>query len=77
MMEPIYAALERGERLNIYFELAGDFRGLDFGALASGCEGFRLHRIGAPLGSWNRDGACHGQGLGSVRRERVRLDGPR
>jgi hypothetical protein len=25
MMEPIYAALERGEKLNIYFELAGTF----------------------------------------------------
>jgi hypothetical protein len=33
MMEPIYAALERGERLNIYFELADDFDGLDLGAL--------------------------------------------
>jgi SpoIIAA-like len=33
MMEPIYAALERGEKLNIYFELADDFHGLDSGAL--------------------------------------------
>jgi SpoIIAA-like len=32
MMEPIYAALERGEKLNIYFELADDFQ-LDAGAL--------------------------------------------
>jgi SpoIIAA-like len=32
MMEPIYAALERGEKLNIYFELADDFH-LDAGAL--------------------------------------------
>jgi SpoIIAA-like len=34
MIEPIYAALERGEKLNIYFELAEDFHGLDSGALA-------------------------------------------
>ena len=33
MIEPIYAALERGEKLNIYFELADDFQGLDLGAL--------------------------------------------
>jgi hypothetical protein len=33
MMEPIYAALERGEKLNLYFELAEDFHGLDWGAL--------------------------------------------
>jgi hypothetical protein len=33
MMKPIYASLERGEKLNIYFELGGDFRGLDLGAL--------------------------------------------
>jgi hypothetical protein len=33
MMEPIYGTLERGEKLNIYFELTGDFHGLDFGAL--------------------------------------------
>jgi hypothetical protein len=33
MMEPIYAALDRGEKLNIYFELADDFHGLDWGAL--------------------------------------------
>jgi SpoIIAA-like len=33
MMEPIYAALERGEKLNVYFELADDFHGLDLGAL--------------------------------------------
>jgi hypothetical protein len=33
MMEPIYAALEQGEKLNIYFELADDFHGLDWGAL--------------------------------------------
>jgi hypothetical protein len=32
MMKPIYAALERGEKLNIYFELAEDFHGLDGGA---------------------------------------------
>jgi hypothetical protein len=33
IMEPIYAALERGEKLSIYFELAGDFDGLELGAL--------------------------------------------
>ena len=33
MMEPIYAALERGDKLDIYFELADDFQGLDLGAL--------------------------------------------
>jgi hypothetical protein len=33
VMKPIYATLERGEKLNIYFELASDFDGLDFGAL--------------------------------------------
>jgi len=32
MMAPIYAALERGEKLNIYFELADDSH-LDSGAL--------------------------------------------
>jgi hypothetical protein len=53
MMEPIYAALERGEKLNIYFELAGDFDGLDFGALlqdvkAAGSIGLK-HRS-----SWER-----------------------
>ena len=34
MIEPIYATLERGEKLNIYFELTDDFHGLDTGALA-------------------------------------------
>jgi SpoIIAA-like len=53
MMEPIYAALERGEKLNIYFELADDFEGLDFGALlqdvkAAGSIGLK-HRS-----SWER-----------------------
>ena len=48
MMAPIYATLERGEKLNIYFELAGDFDGLDLGALwedlkAAGSVGLR-HR---------------------------------
>lgn len=33
MIEPMYAALERGDKLNLYFELADDFAGLDFGAL--------------------------------------------
>jgi SpoIIAA-like len=53
MMEPIYAALERGEKLNIYFELADDFHGLDWGALvqdmkAAGSVGLK-HRS-----SWER-----------------------
>ncbi len=33
MIEPIHAALERGEKLNIYCELADDFADLDLGAL--------------------------------------------
>jgi SpoIIAA-like len=33
MIEPIYATLERGEKLNIYFELTDGFHGLDLGAL--------------------------------------------
>jgi SpoIIAA-like len=53
MMEPIYAALDRGEKLNIYFELADDFHGLDWGALvqdlkAAGSVGLK-HRS-----SWRR-----------------------
>ncbi len=53
MTEPIYAALERAEKLNIYFELAGDFEGLDLGALwqdmkAGGSIGLK-HRS-----SWQR-----------------------
>jgi hypothetical protein len=53
MMKPIYATLERGEKLNIYFELAGDFHGLDLGALwedmkAAGSVGLK-HRS-----SWQR-----------------------
>jgi hypothetical protein len=53
MIQPIYAALERGEKLNIYFELADDFDGLDFGALlqdvkAAGSVGLK-HRS-----SWQR-----------------------
>jgi len=53
MMEPIYATLERGEALNIYFELAEDFHGLDLGALwqdlkAAGSVGLK-HRK-----SWER-----------------------
>jgi hypothetical protein len=53
MMLPIYGALERGEKLNIYFELGEDFDGLDLGALwedlkAAGSVGL-LHRS-----SWQR-----------------------
>ena len=53
MIEPIYATLERGEKLNIYFELADDFHGLDPGALlqdvkAAGSIGLK-HRS-----SWQR-----------------------
>jgi stage II sporulation SpoAA-like protein len=53
MIGPIYAALERGEKLNIYFELADDFHGLDWGALlqdmkAAGSIGLK-HRS-----SWKR-----------------------
>jgi hypothetical protein len=53
MIEPIYAALEGGEKLNIYFELADDFHGLDSGALwqevqAAGSIGLK-HRS-----SWER-----------------------
>jgi hypothetical protein len=53
MMKPIYAALERGEKLNIYFELGEDFDGLDLGALwedlkAGGSVGLK-HRS-----SWER-----------------------
>jgi hypothetical protein len=53
MIEPIYAALERGDKLKIYFELADDFHGLDSGALwqdmkAAGSVGLK-HRS-----SWER-----------------------
>jgi hypothetical protein len=53
LMQPIYAALERGEKLNIYFELADDFQGLDLAALwddlrAAGSVGLK-HRS-----SWQR-----------------------
>jgi hypothetical protein len=53
LMKPIYAALVRGEKLNIYFELAEDFHGLDLGALwedlkAAGSVGLK-HRS-----SWQR-----------------------
>ncbi len=33
LMKPIYAALERGEKLRILIELPDDFHGLDAGAL--------------------------------------------
>ena len=53
LMEPIYAALERGQKLNIYFELDDDFRGVDLRALwedlkAAGSVGLK-HRS-----SWQR-----------------------
>ena len=53
MIEPVYAALERGGKLNVYFELADDFDGLDSGALlqdvkAAGSVGLK-HRS-----SWQR-----------------------
>ncbi len=53
LMKPIYATLERGEKLNIYFELADAFHGLDLGALwedmkAAGSVGLK-HRS-----SWQR-----------------------
>jgi SpoIIAA-like len=53
MIEPIYAALERGEKLNVYFELGSNFQGLDLGALwqdlrAAGSVGLK-HRS-----SWQR-----------------------
>ena len=53
LMKPIYAALERGEKLNIYFELAEDFHGLGLAALwedlkAAGSVGLK-HRS-----SWQR-----------------------
>jgi SpoIIAA-like len=53
MMQLIYAALERGEKLNVYFELTDDFHGLEWGALvqdmkAAGSVGLK-HRS-----SWER-----------------------
>jgi hypothetical protein len=53
MIEPIYATLDRGEKINLYFELADDFHGLDLGALwqdvkAAGSVGLK-HRS-----SWAR-----------------------
>jgi SpoIIAA-like len=53
MMEPVYAALERGDELSVYVELADDFQGLDGGALlqdvkAAGSVGLK-HRA-----SWRR-----------------------
>jgi hypothetical protein len=58
MIEPIYAALERGEKLNIYFELAEDFHGLDSGALwqdvkAAGSVGLK-HRSSWERWHWSR-----------------------
>jgi hypothetical protein len=33
LMKPIYERLERGEKLNLFFEFADDFHGLELGAL--------------------------------------------
>src|SRR5262249_44762627 len=68
MMKPIYAALERGEKLNIYFELADDFDAFDLAALwedmkAAGSVGLK-HRSSwqkmAPVTdkNWIRHGAA-------------------
>ena len=83
MMEPIYAALERGEKLNIYFELTGDFHGLDVGALwedlkAAGSAGLK-HRS-----SWqktalvtDKDWIRHGASLfGPIAPGELRVFGP-
>jgi hypothetical protein len=53
LMKPIYDVLERGERVNLLFETADDFHGLDLGALwedtkAAGSVGLK-HRS-----SWGR-----------------------
>ena len=76
MMEPIYAVLERGEKLNVYFELGDDFHGLDLGALWQDVKAAGSVGLKAPL-FMAADGACHGQGLGQARRQRVRLVGSR
>ena len=72
LMEPIYATLERGEKLNIYFELADAFHGLDLGALwedmkAAGSVGLK-HRSCVAA-----DGGRHRQGLDPARRRGRRL----
>ena len=72
LMEPIYATLERGEKLNIYFELAGAFHGLDLGALwedmkAAGSVGLK-HRVVVAA-----DGGRHRQGLDQARSRGRRL----
>src|SRR5262249_12707740 len=53
LMQPIYTALERGEKLRLIIELADDFSGLDMGALwedvkAAGSVGLK-HRA-----AWHR-----------------------
>jgi SpoIIAA-like len=72
MMEPAYAALERGKKLNIYFELTEDFHGLDSGALLAGPQSGRLGWPEAPI-LLGPDGTRHRQGLGPAQGERVRL----
>ena len=53
LMKPVYDALERGEKVNLLFETADDFSGLELGALwedlkAAGSVGLK-HRS-----SWGR-----------------------
>jgi hypothetical protein len=50
MMEPIYGDSNAARSLNIYFELAADFYGLDLGALWQDVRAAgRLGRLKAPL----------------------------
>jgi hypothetical protein len=52
MIEPVYAALERGDKLNVYFELADDFDGFDLGALWQDAKA--AGSIGSKHRSWQR-----------------------
>ena len=76
LMKPIYAALERGEKLRILIELPDDFHGLDAGALWEDLKGRWLGRTKTSF-SLGAVCACDGQGLGASRRQCVRLDQPR
>ena len=74
LIEPIYAALDRGEKLNVYVELADDFHGLDSGALwqdlkAAGSVGLK-HRD-----SWQRMALVTDRDWGEAWSQRVRLAG--